>query len=108
MYSAQINVGRFLELRLASPFESTDLKPFQNLVGGLIVGFLCRVVAVSDLRGAQVFTQEVAAGIVALMQRDNANIERSGVVVAGSAVFTMQVERMCRNAGNPNQQTFHN
>jgi hypothetical protein len=108
MYSVRISVGRVLELTVASPFESTDFRPFQTLVRDAIQSAPSKVIACSDLRRATVFTQDIVTGMVDLMRSDNPKIERSGFLIAGSAVFTMQMERIIRGANNPARRTFRN
>lgn len=60
-----------------------------------------RAVICTDLRSAGVFPQEVSDLIIGLMKRVNVHIERSAVFGAdGTAVFTLQVQRMLSEAGN--------
>lgn len=108
MYSVQISVGRLLEIYLSSPFESTDLKPFKTLLGDVLRASPSKVIACSDLRRATVFTQDIVKGLIEQMRSDNPKLERSGILIAGSAVFTMQMERIVRSADNPARRTFRN
>jgi hypothetical protein len=108
MYSVRISVGRLLELTLSSPFESADLKPFQALVRDVLQASPNKVIACSDLRRATVFTQDIVTGLIDLMRSDNPKIERSGILIAGSAVFTMQMERIVRSSDHPDRRTFRN
>ena len=40
------------------------------------------------------------------MRGDNPRIERAGILVSTSAVFSLQLERMVREAGNPRRRAF--
>lgn len=106
MFSAQIRVGRLIELSVNAPFEIDDLNRLTEQMRTVVQGSPVKVVACSDFRRATVLTQDVVEGLIDLMRNDNANVERSGLLVSTSAVFSMQMERIIRNAGNPNRRSF--
>ncbi len=65
-----------------------------------------RLVAIVDARESHVYPPEVVDGLVHLMKGQNANIERTAFVIADRATFSLQAERMIREAANPNRRAF--
>jgi hypothetical protein len=55
-------------------------------------------VAVCDFRAAQLLRPGVAEKIIDLMRRDNRSVERSAILLAKSATFTLQITRLLREA----------
>jgi hypothetical protein len=107
MYFTRNLVGRFVEVRISSPFELPDLKLHVEAARRVLAAARQeKLIFCVDIRGATVFTQEVAAGLLELMRSDTPRIERSGFLLADGAVFTMQVERMVRMAAHPSRRTF--
>src|SRR5262249_32021431 len=78
----------------------------EDSIKKILVILPVRWVACADLRQAAVFTQDVVQGLIDLLRSDNPRIMRSGLIVSTGAVFSMQVERIVRAAGNPNRRTF--
>lgn len=107
MYSTRHLAGRLVAIRIRSPFEQSDLKPhYENASRVLAAAPPGKLVFCVDLREATTFTQEVSAALLERMQHDNPRIERSGFMLAGGAVFAMQIERMVRQAALPHRRTF--
>lgn len=63
-------------------------------------------VVFADLEQATILPPEWIDRVVELLRSDNGRIERNGMLLGESAVFTMQVERMVRQAGNPARKAF--
>ena len=106
MLTVENPVGRLLELRVSSPFSLEEMGPFQTKLMRLVSSAPGNSVACTDLRGARVMPDEVAARFVTIMKADNPRMERSGFLVSESALFSLQIERMLREAGNPMRRTF--
>lgn len=106
MYKVERNTGRLVELALVSPISLGEMPAFEREVERVLGGTRLPVVFCSDLRRAQVFPDGVADRLVQLMRRDNANVERAGVLLHGSATFALQMERVVREASNPSRRTF--
>jgi hypothetical protein len=58
----------------------------------------------TDLRRTQLFAPEVASQIIELMRFDNDRVERNGVLGNGSALLTLQVQRLLIEARSPGRR----
>jgi hypothetical protein len=106
MFSVEIRVGRLLEIRMESPLSDAEVLEFRNLTSAAVVTANRPIIVCTDLLRARVFSPESAAQITAMMQRDNPLVERNAVLVGESALFSMQIERMLREAGPRSRRTF--
>ena len=106
MFIARPSVGRLLEIRIASPFELSEFRALEENVTRLLSSSPVPWIACGDMRHAAVFTQDVVQGLIDLLRSDNPRLERSGLLVSTSAVFSMQIERIIRAAGNPARRAF--
>src|SRR6185295_2125255 len=106
MYSVQIVVGRLVEVRLVTP---TSMKDIEGLRSGLLQLFQQRpgkLVFISDLTGATVFTPEEADMVLEVFKADNPRIERSAFLLNRGVFFHRQVERLISQAKNPARRSF--
>jgi hypothetical protein len=99
-------VGRLIEVRIASPIEPQEVVDFKATLGGILGKMSGRVLIAVDLLRANVFGPEVATGFGAIMRSDNPRVERSALLVGEGALFSMQIERLVREAENPARRTF--
>jgi hypothetical protein len=106
MFSAEIQVGRLMEIRLRSPVEPEEVVHFKRRVFALVQQSPRRVVGCTDLRLAHVFDQSVAEEIMGMMKTDNPRVERNAILVGKSAVFGMQIERMLKEVGSNTRRAF--
>jgi hypothetical protein len=106
MFSAEVKVGRLLESRLVTPVTLEDIERCQERLDGLFHRH-GEVVLVADYTRATVFSQEVAAKVLDMFKRGKGRIARSAALVSESAVFSLQVERLIAQAGNPLRRSFH-
>lgn len=106
MFSVRIGAGRLIEIRISSPLELADVKPLQDLIRKTILSLQGKAVSCADVRQGSVLTQDVVEGVIELMRGDNPNVERVGILLSTSAVSSMQMERIVRNANNPNRRAF--
>lgn len=106
MFISRVGAGRLLEIRIASPFDMGEFKVLEENVKNLLVSAPVKWIACGDFRQAAVFTQDVVQALIELLRSDNPRIERSGFFVSTSAVFSMQIERILRAAGNPDRRAF--
>jgi hypothetical protein len=105
VYTLQNKIGRLIELRVESPMEIHDLHNFP-VEATRAVSKHSKVVVVTDLLGARVFTQNVADEIIHLIQHDGPRVERNAFLVGESAVFSMQIERIIRESAAPGRRAF--
>jgi hypothetical protein len=102
------NTGRLLELRTTAPVGVDDIVTFAQRFGALLAATQGRVVTCLDLRGSPVLDPQAAERILGLLRHDNPRIERSAFLLAGGqATLSLQVERLIREANNPNRRAFY-
>ncbi|HKO58039.1 MAG TPA: hypothetical protein VJ276_19385 [Thermoanaerobaculia bacterium] len=109
MYKVENHVGRLVEVKLASPLGVEDVQQFvqammavmQKIPGGRYVG-------VVDMLEAHVFPAAIADKLSQLLSGASTHVERSALLIGDSAVFGLQVERVIRDANNPNRRVFRN
>jgi hypothetical protein len=106
MWTLQHPVGRFVELRIESPITIVDLEPLGQRLGQAIAAISGRFVVCTDLSRANIMPPDVAEAFIRLMRRDNPQLERSGFLVGASALFSLQLERMLKEANNPSRRPF--
>lgn len=106
MFSAEVKVGRLLEVRLVTPVTLEDIDQCQARLIGLFDQH-GEVVLVADYTRATVFSQEVAAKVLDMFKRGKGRVARSAALVSQSAVFSLQIERLIAQAGNPARRSFH-
>lgn len=108
MYHVENPAGRLVEVKLASPLSLEEVQQFvqkhlaimQKIPGGKYVG-------VVNLLEAYVFPPAVAEALSKLLSGTGSHVERSAFLIGESAVFGLQVERVIRDANNPNRRAFH-
>ncbi|HEY8207831.1 MAG TPA: hypothetical protein VIG99_10150 [Myxococcaceae bacterium] len=86
-------------LELVQTAEKVIARCFQSHPG--------KLVGVGDFSRATVFSQDVAARVLGVLKADNPRIERSGILVSPSAIFSLQIERLITAAANPARRCFH-
>jgi hypothetical protein len=106
MHSVQNNAGRLIEIRVRSPLAPNEFGQFIEELKATAARIPGRYVAVSDLQQANVFTPEIAATLIQLLSQLADRVERAAFLVGDSAVLSLQIERVLRNAANPNRRTF--
>jgi hypothetical protein len=106
MYLIENFVGRLIEVRVETPVAPEELEAFGRRLRAVLAPHAFPVAFCVDLRGARLFPPEVSDGFVALMRADNPRLDRSAFLVSESALFSLQVERMIREAGSPKRRTF--
>jgi hypothetical protein len=105
MFSAEVNVGRLLEVRLVAPVTVEDIDRCQERLNELFERH-GEVVLVADYTRATVFSQDVAARLLEVFKRGKGHVARSAALVSEGAVFSLQVERLVALAGNPMRRSF--
>jgi len=106
MFSVEVKVGRLLEIRLVAPVTLQDIEQIQERLNQLFDQH-GEVVLVADYTRATVFSPEVAAAVLDVFKRGKGRVARSAALVSQSAIFSLQVERLIAQAGNPMRRSFH-
>lgn len=106
MFTIENNVGRLVEVRIASPVEEHEMPRIAQETHDIIESMEGDFVAVMDLRGAHVFPQAVSDAFVHILSDNNPKLERSAFIIGDSAIFGMQIERAIRQAGKPSRRAF--
>ena len=105
-FSAECSVGRLVEARLCWVNDASDVERFleQMRAAFKVAG---QSVICADWRRALVFPPNAGEALLELLRQGNRHSVRSAVLLAPEdAVFSLQVERLCREAGNPSRRTF--
>lgn len=106
MYSIENNVGRLIEIRLASPVSLQEVQNLLRIHSRIVLGVQGKYVSVIDLRKAHVFPQEVTEILTRIMTHANPKLERSGLLIGESAIFGLQVERVIHEGGTDHRRPF--
>lgn len=106
MLHYEIKVGRLLELRLPPTLSVPEMVMMRGKGIDLVMNSPRPLVACVDARHGHIYPPEIAEGLVAFMKVHNPNIDRTAVVVTDGAVFSLQAERMLREANNPHRRAF--
>lgn len=105
-FSAECSVGRLIEARLCWMNDAADVQRFleQMRLAFKVAG---ESVICADWRRALVLPPSAGEALLELLRQGNRHFIRSAVLLAPEdAVFGLQVERLCREAGNPARRTF--
>ena len=107
MFRIEQSVGKLLEIQVANLASLEEMNQFRTQVMEAVVHAPGKAVAVVDLRQPRIFAPEVASALEEMLKRANPKIDRSAVLLARDhAVFSLQLERIIRDAGNPSRRTF--
>jgi hypothetical protein len=106
MYTIENRVGRFVELRVEAPVTDEELSPFHETLANVCKPIRGKIAICTDLAGATVFTQSVTQRWTSIIKQESPLVERNAVLVGEGAVFSMQVERIIRQAGQHNRKAF--
>lgn len=106
MYTIENRVGRLIELRVESPVTEEELMRFHDLLGKACKPIKGQIAICTELAGATVFLQPVAARWIEIIRQESPIVERNAVFVGEGAVFSMQIERIIRQAGFKNRKAF--
>jgi hypothetical protein len=107
MMRAHMSVGRLLEVRALMPVKLEEIPALAQAMKEIFERTPGQVVAILDARDYGVEPPEAAAHFASTLKRDNPRIERSAFLIgADQAVMGLQLERIIREAGNPNRRLF--
>jgi hypothetical protein len=100
MFQIDNHAGRLIEMIVASPVTMDEQAAGAIRLAALAGALPAKFVIVADCRLAHTFPPDVADGFGKLMRSDNPRIQRSAILVGRSALLTLQVERIVREAQN--------
>jgi hypothetical protein len=106
VFSVDVKVGRLLEVRLVAPVTVVDIDIIRDRLRLFFRTFPSKLVACGDFSRADVFLPDVAERILETFKYDNPKVERSGILVSASAIFSLQLERLVSQANNPGRRCF--
>jgi hypothetical protein len=100
-------VGRLIEGRLGFIRDSGEVTHFQQLMLDAFAKAGPGAVICADWRRTQIFSPAVGEAMLELLRRGNREFSRSAVLLSQTdATFGLQVERLFREAQNPNRRSF--
>jgi len=107
MFTYECRVGRLVEIRLGSPLSIRDIEEMARRARALLFARTERVVCAVDMRELSVLAPEVTDAVLSSLRSASDRVERTGVLLPmGSQALALQIERLHREAGNPNRRTF--
>lgn len=105
MWDIQRSVGRLVEIRIWSPVSLEETVPWAKAHDHLIDSIRGPYICFVDLRDATVFPQPVVEGYVKTMKNEP-RLLRTGTLLNQSPTLGMQIQRMIKEANNPNRRSF--
>ncbi len=107
MFRVENVVGKLIEIHVKSLANMEEMRQFAAQVVDIVGRTPGRPITIVDLRTPSIFAPDVAEALEDMLKRVNPKIERTGVLLAREhAVFSLQLERIVREAWNPSRRTF--
>src|SRR6185369_8629278 len=106
MFTIDVKVGRLLELRVLGPTVPEDLDRGRDRMAHYFKTIPGKLVACCDFSQASTFSPETAGRVLDTFRHDNPGLERSGILVSDSTIFSLQLERLVKHGDNPNRRCF--
>lgn len=101
------NVGRLIEVRVRSLPDLAEVQRFWQRFGEIAARMQSsQIVICTDVHSILVLPPEVAEAMITGMQRDNPRLLRNGLLLGGSAIALLQVDRLIREANSPARKSF--
>jgi hypothetical protein len=105
-FSAERRVGCLVEARLGWLNDASDVQRFLQRMRSAFLADGQSVIC-ADWRRALVLPPSAGEALLDLLRQGDRHFVRSAVLFAPeNAIFGLQVERLCREAGNPARRTF--
>jgi hypothetical protein len=105
VWSVERRVGKLVEIRIWSPVSVEETVPWAARHDSVIASALGPYVCLVDLVDATVFPPEIVEAYVKTM-RNEPQLLRTATLLNTSPTFGMQIQRMIREANNPNRRAF--
>lgn len=98
-------MGRLVEIRIWSPVSASEAAAWARDHDAVIDRVRGSYVCFVDLADATVFPPDAVDAYVSTM-RNEPRLQRTGTLLPASPTACLQIERMIREAGNPERKTF--
>jgi len=106
-FTADCVVGRLVEAQFESLPAVEDVSAFQTAMGTAFAKAGPGAIVCADWRSADLLAPQVAEALIELLKRGNRHLDRSAILLSEThATFSLQVERLVRQATNPARRTF--
>lgn len=106
-FSAECRVGRLLEARLGWVATAGDVHEFQTAMRAAFTQAGPHSIICADWRQVSVLPPEASDALIGLLRVGNRHFVRSAVLLhPGDAMLSLQVERLFREAANPDRRAF--
>ena len=105
MWSVERRIGSLVEIRIWSPVSLAETASWGETHDSVIARTPGPYVCLVDLVDAKVFPQDVVEAYVKTM-RNEPRLVRTATLLNESPTFGMQIQRMIREANNPNRRVF--
>jgi hypothetical protein len=104
------SVGRFVEARFSGNPTEADVSQWRQEADMCLRSCLAQTgkpaVCCTDLRASALFRPSVGDELIALMRSDTAAVSRNAILGLGGALFTLQLQRLLREAGSEQRRVF--
>lgn len=107
MFSVEIKVGRLAEVRLVVPISMQDIEGIRAGLSELFRQQTRRIVFVTDMTRATIFTAREAMRVVEIFKADNPRVEFSAFLLNHGVSFHQQIERLISQAESSARRCFH-
>jgi hypothetical protein len=101
---ARCTVGALVELRIEGSPSLEEIEAWAAETGRVLTSVTTHArrpaIICTDFRCAHLFSQEASQRLVSLMRADNAYIARSGILGSGSALMSLQMQRLFSEAAS--------
>ncbi len=106
-FTVKKEVGRLVLAELMAPLTANDVAGVVQGLRMTLIAAPAKMVLCGDLTRLTVIAPEHADVFTGMFTKDNAKVERSAFLVDKTrGAFVLQLERMVREAGNPNRRVF--
>ncbi len=107
MYSVANRVGRLLEIRVGSPFNTQDAMALFKQIYRTMPRERGLALVIADLRNLKLVDPDVVDLVTGFMRLDNPYVERNAFVFSDASALTLiQSERMLKQTGTPTRRAF--
>jgi hypothetical protein len=106
-FVVECRVGRLIVTRLSVLRDPKEVGRVQLAIKRAIEETRNKAVICSDWRSIDIFAPAVADAVLEMLNVTNREVLRGGILMnAEKATFSLQVERVLRDAGNPGRKCF--
>jgi len=100
MHKIDHQVGRLVEITVASPVDAAEVQEFVREFMAVVARIPGKYVGIVDLLGAYVFPPAIAEGLIQLLSSSSPRVERTALLIGDSEILALQAERALRAANS--------